>query len=240
MPQKHKFLVRPLFLLVRDELAGRIARGEWKIGSLLPNEHALAAEFGVSAGTARKALDLLESEKIVSRQQGRGTIVLDQDTEEMGIRFSSIFKDRDQRISGHVVWSEAEFSEPAPREQEALSIGPKERILRVRRIRGYHDHPFMYEELAMVARHFPGLTEAAAKDSRITSLAQKFGLQLSHGLESVAPVMCPQDLAQKLGLEQPVPILKLERTVFKIGGTPIEFRIGWCHLREKQYIAVTS
>lgn len=240
MPHKHKFMVRPLFLQVRDELASRIANGEWKAGGLLPNEHALAAEFGVSTGTARKALDLLESEKIVSRRQGRGTFVVDHDTEEMDIRFSSIFKDLEQRIAGHVVWCEATFADPTPSEQRALAIGPTEKVLRAQRVREYHDHPFMYEELALVARYCVGLTEKAAEESRISTLAQKFGLQLSHAVERVSPVMCPPELVGKLGLDEPVPILKLERTVFKMGGVPLEFRTGWCHLREKQYISVTN
>ncbi|HXE85900.1 MAG TPA: GntR family transcriptional regulator, partial [Hyphomicrobiaceae bacterium] len=45
---------------MRDMLAERIARREWKPGFVVPNEGELARELGVSAGTVRKALDLME------------------------------------------------------------------------------------------------------------------------------------------------------------------------------------
>lgn len=57
---QQRFATRPLYLQVRDFLAERIARGEWKPGAAIPNEGDLAREFGISTGTIRKALDLLE------------------------------------------------------------------------------------------------------------------------------------------------------------------------------------
>jgi GntR family transcriptional regulator len=70
MPTSH-FSTRPLYLQLRDALAERVAAGEWKPGTAIPNESDLAREFGVSAGTMRKALDLLEDEHLVTRRQGR-------------------------------------------------------------------------------------------------------------------------------------------------------------------------
>ena len=43
--------------------------------SLLPTEHQLARQFGVSRLTIRQALQLLQGAGLVSRQRGRGTIV---------------------------------------------------------------------------------------------------------------------------------------------------------------------
>ena len=67
--------VRPLYLQVRDNLVERIGDGKWAIGAIMPNEIALAREFGISAGTVRKALDLMETEQLIERKQGRGTFV---------------------------------------------------------------------------------------------------------------------------------------------------------------------
>jgi len=71
------FNTRPLYMQLRDNLADKISKGEWKPGHQLPNEHDLAVDFGVSSGTMRKALDMLEREGFLVRKQGRGTIVLD-------------------------------------------------------------------------------------------------------------------------------------------------------------------
>ncbi len=46
-------------------------------GGRLPPERTLAEQFGVSRRAVRYALDLLEAEGRISRQQGRGTLICD-------------------------------------------------------------------------------------------------------------------------------------------------------------------
>lgn len=74
------FDTTPLYKQVRDALAQRIAAGEWQPRDAIPNEHDLAVEFGVSGGTMRKAMDDLEADGFIHRQQGRGTFVRERDT----------------------------------------------------------------------------------------------------------------------------------------------------------------
>ena len=66
-------IARPLYSQVRDLLLERIKKSEWTIGQALPNEFNLAAEFGVSIGTVRRAVEGQEETGIVVRKQGRGT-----------------------------------------------------------------------------------------------------------------------------------------------------------------------
>jgi GntR family transcriptional regulator len=74
MPER--LFTQPLYLQLRDALATRMVRGEWKVGTAIPSEGDLARECGVSKGTMRKALDLLEGEGLLIRRQGRGTFVV--------------------------------------------------------------------------------------------------------------------------------------------------------------------
>jgi GntR family transcriptional regulator len=53
---------------VRDALVERIANNEWKSDSSIPSETDLAREMGVSAGTMRKALDVLAGEHVITRR----------------------------------------------------------------------------------------------------------------------------------------------------------------------------
>ena len=65
----------PLYLQLRTLLQQRIASGEWGPGAMLPAEHVLCAEYGVSRGTLRQALADLEAMGLLRREQGRGTFV---------------------------------------------------------------------------------------------------------------------------------------------------------------------
>jgi DNA-binding GntR family transcriptional regulator len=76
-----------LYLQIAAALAERLASGEWQPGFPMPNEADLAGEFGVSAGSMRRALDKLEEDRIVTRLHGRGTFVLDHRADDLAFRF---------------------------------------------------------------------------------------------------------------------------------------------------------
>ena len=103
----HRLVTRALYLQVRDALAERIAGGEWKPGSAIPNEGDLSRQFGVSAGTMRKALEVLEDERLLTRRQGRGTFVNDQTSDELAVRYSNLRTPGGERIVGQVRTIEA-------------------------------------------------------------------------------------------------------------------------------------
>ncbi|MFN5716574.1 MAG: GntR family transcriptional regulator, partial [Bradyrhizobium sp.] len=65
----------PRYQRLRDDLAARINRNEWRPGDLIPSEAELGAYYGVAIGTVRKAIDQLVSDGVLERQQGRGTFV---------------------------------------------------------------------------------------------------------------------------------------------------------------------
>jgi len=66
---------QPLYKQAETEMLRRIKAGIWAEGLRLGNEFELAAEFGVSQGTMRRALITLEGMGYLHRKPGRGTIV---------------------------------------------------------------------------------------------------------------------------------------------------------------------
>ncbi|MEQ9109813.1 MAG: GntR family transcriptional regulator [Rhodospirillaceae bacterium] len=64
-----------VYLTLRDW----IHNGNYRSGKQLPTETELCETFGVSRITVRKAVDLLATDKLVRREQGRGTFVTGND-----------------------------------------------------------------------------------------------------------------------------------------------------------------
>ncbi len=64
-----------LHIQVASLLKERIRSGIWSEGTTLPSEKELCAEFDVARGTIRQALQTLENEGYLLREQGRGTFV---------------------------------------------------------------------------------------------------------------------------------------------------------------------
>src|SRR6266436_4575022 len=65
----------PKYAQVVAEIKRRIERGHYSPGSLLPSEHQLGDEFGVSRPTVVKALAVLRQEGWIGTQQGKGSFV---------------------------------------------------------------------------------------------------------------------------------------------------------------------
>jgi DNA-binding GntR family transcriptional regulator len=65
----------PKYAQVVAEIKSRIERGEYPPGSLLPSEHQLVSDFGVSRPTIVKALSALRQDGWIDTQQGKGSFV---------------------------------------------------------------------------------------------------------------------------------------------------------------------
>ena len=66
----------PVYMRVADDLRSKLGSEGFEVGQLLPGEHELSKAYNLSRGTIRKALDILAAENLISRQPGRGTIIL--------------------------------------------------------------------------------------------------------------------------------------------------------------------
>ena len=65
----------PKYAQVVAEIKRRIERGDYPPGSLLPSDHQLVDEFGVSRPTIVKALSSLRQDGWIDTQQGKGSFV---------------------------------------------------------------------------------------------------------------------------------------------------------------------
>ena len=239
MFENSHFATRPLYLQVRDALIQRIVLGDWKAGACLPNEVQLSQELAVSVGTVRKALEQMETERIVLRRQGRGTFVNDQSTCGMSIRFSSIRNAQGLRIEGKLVPKSVERGTVLPDEAGHLRIHKQAPVIRIHRLHTCNDHAFMIETCVLPEELFPNMPDEIGA-YRICTIAQANSIYLSGAIERVRSVLATDKDAAEFGIAAGQPILELDRTIEAIGGKVVEWRVARCHLREKYYAAVVN
>ncbi|MFC4076230.1 aminotransferase-like domain-containing protein [Salinithrix halophila] len=73
-PQKENEL--PVYVQIVRYIRGKIAAGEWPVGTLLPSQRTLADIFGVNRSTVVSALEELAADGLVEGRVGSGTRVL--------------------------------------------------------------------------------------------------------------------------------------------------------------------
>jgi GntR family transcriptional regulator len=228
-----KFQVRPLYLQVRDALLERIKDGRWKPGANLPSEIDLYRQLGVSLGTLRKALSVLESEQIIVREPGRGTFVKNHQAGHALGRFNPIRGADGQPLRGQVRSRNIKLAAPTPAERAALRLQAGDQVVHIARLRVYDGRPFAYEHACLSDRRFPGLVERADIPDELEDLAQDRGVLLARAEAKVRLAPVSAAAAQALEVAESMPLLALERIAFDADQQPVETLMAFYDLREE-------
>lgn len=231
---------RTLHSQLRDILLERIESGTWTTGSALPTETDLAKEFGLSAGTVRRALDWLEEARVIIRQQGRGTFVAEGGSRNFSARYERIRSPNGNLV--RMTPTPAEIVEACPSAEEAktLEISAGERIFRISRNQLVDGVVLMKEQIALPVAHFPSMNSASASSYSLAEHARQSRHILGNGHEVVSIVPATEEMAVLFGIAPGTRLLGLERCIRSIHGTPLEVRLAWCSLGQNYYSADLS
>lgn len=231
---ENRLMARPLYLQVRDVLVQRIVVGQWKPGGTLPNETLLAQQLGISIGTVRKALDLMESERIVTRRQGRGTFVNDYASETL-FPFSTFHNFEGQRISGTKRAKSISRVQADAAEASRLGLQRGEELIKVERLREHQGRIFLTETCLLPARYFNRLPDDLGT-YKLSALAQLNGILVGPADERVDVALASAEDAKDLDVADGTPLLRLDRTIFSDHGDRLEWRVARCALRHERYV----
>jgi GntR family transcriptional regulator len=72
----------PIYVQLTDQIKHKIATGDLKPGDQLPTVRQLAADLRVNFNTIARGYRILDEEGIISTQHGRGTFILELQSEE--------------------------------------------------------------------------------------------------------------------------------------------------------------
>jgi GntR family transcriptional regulator len=231
--EEAKFQIRPLYLQVRDAVLERIRSGKLRPGGLLPSEMDLHRELGVSLGTLRKALGVLETEQLIVREPGRGTFVRSHQTGRAPERFNPIRGMDGAPLRGRIKTGRAKLGTPRGAERAILKLDPAEQVVRFERVRFHEERPFAYEMICVPERRFPGLVTRPTIPDDIEELAQDCGVLMARAEGKARAVPAPQGAATALSLAADAVVLCLERVTFDTDDQPVEAMTGYYDLRNE-------
>ncbi len=218
--------LQPLYRRTYETILARIVAGELPAGAMLPSEHEIARELGVSQGTARKALMELDREGVVERRQGKGTFVAQTTSESALFHF---FRLRDQK-GGQVTPELATETVRKLRSTAAdrtLFGEETDTVYEIRRTRSINGKLAVNERARLPGPLFPGLAERAPLPNTLYVLFQQaYGLAVVRAEESLRPDLANEEDAAALEIREGTPLLEAERRAIDLTGRVIEFRIS--------------
>jgi GntR family transcriptional regulator len=223
---------QPRHRAIRDALRAMIAGPDYAPGDRIPAERDLAARFGASRMTVRRAIDDLVRLGALERDSTNGTFVRRPVvTRPVGgpVRgLSQILRDADGSPTSRL---EAFAVAPAgARIARRLGTTPGEPIIELRRLRLAGERPFCVETSYVPRVIAPELTADDLDGASLYRvLEERYGVVPHRADETIGLGRASPDEAASLGLEPGAPVLLLRAVVFDARDVPMEYLVSINH-----------
>jgi GntR family transcriptional regulator len=230
----------PLYKGVQRALMEQLASGELRPGQLIPSERQLATEFNVSIGTLRKAIDELVENRILIRQQGKGTYVTAHDRERLLFYFFHIVPQ--QGIKSYPMVEAVFFKKSVADAEAALRLGLSVNAptLHIRNKLSLEDKAVSVDDITLDQVRFEKLNAPMFKErpNTIYKLYQDtFGITVVRTEERLRAEAASEEHAKLLKIKTGAPVLVIRRTAFDMRDEPVELRISTVNTVAHEYFA---
>jgi GntR family transcriptional regulator len=233
----------PLYKTIKSELTRSLTGESVRRGMALPTEKELAQRYGVSVGTVRRALHELVSEKVVVRQQGRGTFLAPFDTSRMINSFWHIRR-KDGEREAPIVRTLRFAHAFADREVASrLGIAEGSPTYAIRNLMSMSGRAVLVDDLQLPCELFPDLTEErfVTRDATVYDLYRDgFGVNVVKTADHLSAVAADRETARLLDLKAGAPLLEITRIAFTFAERPVEFRRSLLDSTHHEFVDVTG
>lgn len=213
-----------IYVQIATELKNLIIEGKIKKGERLPSEDQLSDKYFVSRGTIRKSIEVLVDENLVKKIQGKGTFVKEEQPGypfgQMLISHAETLKNREIDFQTKILIKRIE--EPSNHIKKRLEI-ESEKVFYIERLRLVEGKPAGLFKNWVVLRLIPEIvTKDFEKLGLFEAIEQDGKQKIKSGLREFSAVIPDEKQIKLLGLENNVPLLKLEQVTYNQDNEIIE------------------
>jgi GntR family transcriptional regulator len=199
------------YAAIADEIAGAIARGHYPVGTLLPSEAELRAQYDVSHHTVREAMRVLQDMRVVAPERGRGTRVIARAATARYVHSLEAIPDlgevaRETRIKvlrrTQIRRAESPAGLPADSDKWFL----------IEAVRSTGGRPLVWKQVYIDARYAKAALKVGSSNTPIYRLVERlYGEKLVTVRQEVAATPIAPEVATVLGVTIGSPGLLIER-----------------------------
>lgn len=215
----------PLYVQIR-EILRQCIRDEncVQLGHRLPSEVELAAMFGVSRMTVRRALEDLAGDGMLRRLHGLGTLVVSRKVVRDYNRLSSFYEDALRLGMSPSSRLLAREVIPAPQHIAAvLEVEVGSPLIHLTRLRYTKSQVIALHEVHVSRDLCPWLLEEDLENQSLYQLYEAHGLRLEWGRQRIEATAATLEQARLLNCSPGWPLLYIERTTYATNDLPVEW-----------------
>jgi GntR family transcriptional regulator len=218
----------PLYAQIAADLRGQIESGARPPGSSLPTEQALQELYGVSRSVIRQGLDQLSRDRLISREQGRGTTVLPPNGYRRRAGQAGGLRQQIAAVGGDLVTRIVALDllhPPAPQSMQ-LEQGRAWRLERVRNVDG---EPLIHMVTWIPEAVAPGLSAENLGGGSLHDWMRAHQLDPQGGPRQLRAVAAGAETAGHLRVPVGSPVTLLEGVTVDRSGRALEAFTAWHH-----------
>jgi GntR family transcriptional regulator len=217
----------PLYISVKKAILKAIQSGVFDETHQLPTEKILVEKFNVSRSTIRSALQSLEDENVIKRQQGVGTFLTHK---------NFLLKMRIDKIKGFYQLLGDSGHDPSIREEgvyrkkmdnnisRQLNVPADTEVLIIQRTLLGDGKPAIHLREYMSVASLTRMPKIEALPNSIFEISEQFLSQkIEYSISEIIPAITDRSMMDVLGLPEGKPILRLEEIHFNGNNEPIIF-----------------
>ncbi|MBW2603465.1 MAG: GntR family transcriptional regulator [Deltaproteobacteria bacterium] len=217
----------PLYISVKNAILKAIQSGEFDQSNQLPTEKMLAEKFNVSRATIRSALQYLEDENVIKKQQGVGTFLTHK---------NFLLKMRIDKIKGFYQLLRDSGYDPSMREEgvfresiddkiaKQLNVSVDTEVLIIQRTLLGDGKPAIHLREYLPVTSLTHMPEVEDLPESILEISEQFlSRKIEYSISEIIPAIVDRAMMKTLDLPEGNPILRLEEIHFDQNNEPLIF-----------------
>lgn len=211
----------PLYIQIASALRQRIENGSWRPGQKISTLEELEKEFEVARVTVRLAIELLEKEGLVHRQQGRGTFVADKVQAKHWLRLETSWETLIAPIKSNVP-KIMKVANPPPAPALTEDDGrPAQDYVFLRSVQLKNDMPYAVVNLHLERGVFERDPDAFLTHTALPVLANLQGIDIERAHQTLVIGTADPETASMLQVPLGAPTAECRCVVISRSGTAI-------------------
>lgn len=214
-----------LYVLAKDEILSYIHENDLEIGELLPPESHFVSRLGISRGTLREAMRVLEEEGVVRRKQGIGTLICDtaspiRSTLDINESVSEMILGQGMKPGSED--TQVKHIKADPELAAKLNVTPGELVISLGRVRTADAVPVAYTIDFLPSGVVPeNFSQEFNGGSLYTYMEEELGIELTNSMLQIQPTRATKAIARSLEVKPGTLLMLLKQTDTDTSNTPL-------------------
>ena len=224
------------YIELQKNLRRLIIEGVYQVGDMLPSENELSSQYGMARMTVRNALNNLETEGLISKRKGKGSIVKlkRKSIELLSIKgLTEVMKGMEDKIDTVFIqkpilksWNNNFNWELSEAERRLGSIY-------LARLRTMQDRSIMVEETYLSNMNLPGFCSTSfVNKSLFDTLVVNFDIEMTGVVQKFRAISASESLAKSLNLTTGAPVLEIIRKLATNKSGFYVYSFAYCNTNE--------